>query len=87
MRTVFGKASQHPTGAYLTKRLEQDHRAIKGRIRCMRAFKTMARPATSVASMPGSGTSLALVAVTNRSSPLPLAAPVSKAALIWRETT
>ncbi|MGI4801513.1 MAG: DDE-type integrase/transposase/recombinase, partial [Janthinobacterium lividum] len=29
----------HRTSAYLNNRLEQDHRGIKGRIRCMRGFK------------------------------------------------
>ena len=39
IRTVLGKAVQHRTSAYLNNRLEQDHRGIKGRIRCMRGFK------------------------------------------------
>jgi hypothetical protein len=29
----------HRTSAYLNNRLEQDHRDIKGRIRCVRGFK------------------------------------------------
>jgi putative transposase len=40
IRTVLGKAVQHRTSVYLNNRLEQDHRGIKGRIRCMRGFKS-----------------------------------------------
>jgi len=40
IRTVLGKAIRHRTSAYLNNRLEQDHRGIKGRIRCMRGFKS-----------------------------------------------
>jgi putative transposase len=39
IRTVLGKAVRYRTSAYLNNRLEQDHRGIKGRIRCMRGFK------------------------------------------------
>ena len=39
IRTVLGKAVRHRTSAYLNNCLEQDHRGIKGRIRCMRGFK------------------------------------------------
>ena len=39
IRTVLGKAIWHRTSIYLNTRLEQDHRGIKGRIRCMRGFK------------------------------------------------
>ncbi|MGI4795414.1 MAG: IS6 family transposase [Janthinobacterium lividum] len=39
IRTVLGKVVRHRTSAYLNNRLEQDHRGIKGRIRCMRGFK------------------------------------------------
>ncbi|NPD66763.1 IS6 family transposase (plasmid) [Lichenicola cladoniae] len=39
IRTVPDKAVRHRTSAYLNNRLEQDHRGIKGRIRCMRGFK------------------------------------------------
>ena len=39
IRAVLGKAVRHRTSAYLNNRLEQDHRGIKGRIRCMRGFK------------------------------------------------
>ncbi len=40
IRTVLGKAVRHRTSTYLNNRLEQDHRGIKGRIRCMRSFKS-----------------------------------------------
>ena len=40
IRTVLGKSVRHRTSAYLNNRLEQDHRGIKGRIRCMRGFKS-----------------------------------------------
>ena len=40
IRNVLGKAVHHRTNAYLNNRLEQDHRGIKGRIRCMRGFKS-----------------------------------------------
>ena len=39
IRPVLGKTVRHRTRAYLNNRLEQDHRGIKGRIRCMRGFK------------------------------------------------
>jgi putative transposase len=39
IRTVLGPRVMHRTNAYLNNRLEQDHRGIKGRIRCMRGFK------------------------------------------------
>lgn len=40
IRSVLGKTIRHRTSAYLNNRLEQDHRGIKGRIRCMRGFKS-----------------------------------------------
>ena len=39
IRSVLGNKVRHRTSAYLNNRLEQDHRGIKGRIRCMRGFK------------------------------------------------
>jgi transposase-like protein len=39
IRAVLGGAVRHRTSAYLNNHLEQDHRGIKGRIRCMRGFK------------------------------------------------
>ena len=40
IRSVLGRTVRHRTGAYLNNRLEQDHRGIKGRIRCLRGFKS-----------------------------------------------
>ena len=40
IRSVLGKVVRHRTSAYLNNRLEQDHRGIKGRIQCMRGFKS-----------------------------------------------
>ena len=40
IRSMLGKSVRHRTSAYLNNRLEQDHRGIKGRIRCMRGFKS-----------------------------------------------
>ena len=39
-RTLLGKTVRHRTSAHLKNRLEQDHRGIKGRIRCMLGFKS-----------------------------------------------
>ena len=39
IRTELGKAVRHRTSRYLNNRLEQDHRALKGRYRPMRGFK------------------------------------------------
>ena len=40
IRTVLGRRAAHRTNAYKNNGLEQDHRGIKGRIRCMRGFKS-----------------------------------------------
>ncbi len=37
--TTLGQTVRHRTSATLNNRLEQDHRGIKGRLRCMRGFK------------------------------------------------
>ena len=39
IRSTLGRTVRHRTSVYLNNRLEQDHRGIKGRIRCMRGFK------------------------------------------------
>ena len=39
IRTTLGRRVVHRTSAYKNNGLEQDHRGIKGRIRCMRGFK------------------------------------------------
>ena len=42
IRTELGESVTHRTNTYLNNRLEQDHRGIKGRIRCMRGFGSVA---------------------------------------------
>src|SRR4051812_49559781 len=42
IRTVLGRRVVHRTSAYKNNGLEQDHRGVKGRIRCMRNFKSFA---------------------------------------------
>jgi transposase-like protein len=39
IRSTLGRDVKHRTSAYKNNRLEQDHRGVKGRIRCMRGFK------------------------------------------------
>ena len=39
IHSTLGRNVRHRTSVYLNNRLEQDHRGIKGRIRCMRGFK------------------------------------------------
>jgi hypothetical protein len=39
IRSTLGRDVRHRTSVYLNDRLEQDHRGIKGPIRCMRGFK------------------------------------------------
>ena len=39
IRSTLGRKVRHRTNACLNNRLEQDHRGIKGRLRCMRGFK------------------------------------------------
>ncbi len=42
IRTTLGRRVAHRTSAYKNNGLEQDHRGVKGRIRCMRGFKSFA---------------------------------------------
>jgi transposase-like protein len=42
IRSTLGRRAVHRTSAYNNNRLEQDHRGVKGPIRCMRAFKSFA---------------------------------------------
>ncbi len=42
IRTTLGRRVVHRTSAYKNNGLEQDHRGVKGRIRCMRGFKSFA---------------------------------------------
>jgi putative transposase len=41
IRLTLGRNVRHRTSVYLNNRLVQDHRGIKGRIRCMRGFKEL----------------------------------------------
>src|SRR5918995_2558196 len=40
IRTTLGRRVGHRTSAYKNNGLEQDHRGVKGRTRCMRGFKS-----------------------------------------------
>jgi putative transposase len=42
IRSTLGRRVVHRTSAYRNNGLEQDHRGVKGRIRCMRGFKSFA---------------------------------------------
>jgi putative transposase len=42
IRTVLGRRVVHRTSAHKNNGLEQDHRGVKGRTRCMRGFKSFA---------------------------------------------
>ena len=42
IRATLGRRVVHRTSAYKNNRLEQDHRGVKGRTRCMRGFKSFA---------------------------------------------
>ena len=42
IRAALGRRVAHRTSAYKNNRLEQDHRGVKGRTRCMRGFKSFA---------------------------------------------
>ncbi|WP_211257487.1 IS6 family transposase [Muricoccus aerilatus] len=42
IRSTLGRRVAHRTSAYKNNGLEQDHRGAKGRIRCMRGFKSFA---------------------------------------------
>ena len=42
IRSTLGRHVVHRTSAYKNNRLEQDHRGVKGRTRCMRGFKSFA---------------------------------------------
>ncbi|WP_424139770.1 IS6 family transposase [Roseomonas chloroacetimidivorans] len=41
IRSMLGRRVVHRTNAFRNKGLEQDHRGVKGRIRCMRGFKSI----------------------------------------------
>jgi transposase-like protein len=40
IRSTLGRRVVHRTSAYKNNGLEQDHRSVKGRTRCMRGFKS-----------------------------------------------
>jgi transposase-like protein len=42
IRSTLGRWVVHRTSAYKNNRLEQDHRGVRGRTRCMRGFKSFA---------------------------------------------
>jgi putative transposase len=42
IRSTLGRHVVHRTSAYRNNGLEQDHRGVKGRTRCMRGFKSFA---------------------------------------------
>src|SRR4028119_248782 len=42
IRTTLGRRVAHRTSAFKNNGLEQDHRGVEGRIRCMRGFKRFA---------------------------------------------
>jgi transposase-like protein len=42
IRSTLGRRAAHRTSAHKNNGLEQDHRGVKGRIRCMRGFKSFA---------------------------------------------
>jgi putative transposase len=42
IRSTLGRHVEHRTSVYKNNRLEQDHRGVKGRTRCMRGFKSFA---------------------------------------------
>jgi transposase-like protein len=44
IHSTHGRQVEHRNSAYKNNRLEQDHRGIKGRIRCIRGFKSFGSP-------------------------------------------
>jgi putative transposase len=70
IRTMLGRTVRHRTSAYLNNRLEQDHRGIKGRIRCMPGFKSD-QAAARFCREHGELRDLQRARRTPRSSPLP----------------
>ena len=41
IRSTLGRRVEHCNSAYKNNSLEQGHRSLKGRIRCMRGFKSL----------------------------------------------
>jgi putative transposase len=69
IRMTLGRTVWHRTSAYLNNRLEQDHRGIKGRIRCMRASSPISPPVASAESTANSV--IFFVAAFATTSPFP----------------
>ena len=87
IRSVLGKTVRHRTSAYLNNRLEQDHRGIKGRIRCMRGFKDY-DAANRFCREHGELRNFSVpVIVTTRPSPLPSAVHASPGRPASRSTS
>ena len=80
VRSTLGRRVDHRTSAYKNNGLEQDHRGIKGRARCMRASRASPRRSASVEAMTSSATSSAPAnATTNVSRPAAVACFISAA--------
>jgi putative transposase len=87
IRTVLGKTVRHRTRVYLNNRLEQDHRGIKGRTRCMRGFKSPDAASRFCCEHGELEISFVPAVVTTRLSLPPSAAPVLSRPLRLRSTS
>jgi putative transposase len=87
IRMVLGWTVLHGTSAYSSNRLEQGHRGIKGRIRCMRGFKNHAAAGHFCREHGDSAISSVLAADTTRSSRSPSADPASSKVFELRATS
>jgi putative transposase len=74
IRSTLGRNVRHRTSVYLNNRLEQDHRGIKGRIRFMRASRSMRRQTGFAENMTNYATSSAADPVTTNTFQQPAAA-------------
>jgi transposase-like protein len=79
IRSTLGRDVRHRTSVYLNNRLEQDHRGIKGRIRCMRGFKEYAAADRFTESTTNSATSSAADLVTTNTLQQPATPSLSPA--------
>ena len=64
----LGREVRHRTSRYLNNGLEQDHRGIKGRYRCMRGFKEFGAAGDSAAATMSSATFSASARITTSTS-------------------
>ncbi|WP_408735110.1 DDE-type integrase/transposase/recombinase [Belnapia moabensis] len=80
IRSTLGRRVVHRTSAYRNNGLEQDHRGVKGRIRCRRGFRSIGSPSASVEAMTNSETPSALVPATTSTS-LPAAVALCTSAV------